>query len=288
MGQEGGVVTKEGVAERLQSILKENRKIDLAHLKSSFAASEQWILEIHLANLIDKGTVVIKGKGDDMTFALRKHPDLLPGIQAGIQINAAAPPPSYSIVATLPESLLSVTPSLMQTRTSMRTLFSSVRREILVSEPFIDNTFVDIYEDEIREMAKRGVKLVLLTRKVATDTPSIRPILRIFEIYSMQGQKTKFELYEHWIPLRIGQEQARQFVGLHAKLIIAEDAAYIGSANWTGFSLSNNVELGMMVRDAQMVHQLREVYSFVVTQSTKVDIERIHQKLVYKARDQHG
>jgi phosphatidylserine/phosphatidylglycerophosphate/cardiolipin synthase-like enzyme len=86
----------------------------------------------------------------------------------------------------------------------------------------------------------------------------------------------------------MGQDQSRQFVGLHAKLVIAEEAAYLGSANWTGFSLSNNVEIGMMIRDAQMVGQLRELYSLVLTQSAKIDIEKIHQALVHRDRDRYG
>lgn len=276
-------MTQKGIAERLQSCLSDEKYVRLDEIKAAFPDSERWIVEIHLANMVDKGIVGTKGTEEDLAFMLKKQTRR----QQTVQV-APNSIPSYSIVATLPESLLSMTTSIMQTRTAMRNLFSQARNEVLVSQPFIDNTFVDIYEDEIRAMAGRGVKLVLLTRKVATDTANIRAILKIFEIYSMAGQKTRFELYEHWIPLRLGQEQSKQFVGLHAKLVIGSEAAYLGSANWTGFSLSNNVELGMMVRDVQMLGQLRDIYSLVITQSTKIDIERIHQKLVYRARDHYG
>jgi phosphatidylserine/phosphatidylglycerophosphate/cardiolipin synthase-like enzyme len=279
---------EKGIAERLQSCLSDEKYISLNEIKAAFPANDQWIIEIHLANMIDKGIIRTKGKEEEMTFMLKKRVIQQSNAAVAPKIDSTDMLASYSIVATLPESLLSMTTSIMQTRTAMRSLFSQACTEVLVSQPFVDNTFVDIYEDEIRAMAKRGIKLVLLTRKVATDTANIKAILKIFEIYSMAGQKTRFELYEHWIPLRIGQEQSKQFVGLHAKLIIGNDAAYIGSANWTGFSLSNNVELGMMVRDVRMLDHLREVYSMVITQSIKIDIEQIHRKLVYRARDQYG
>src|SRR5690606_136971 len=155
----------------------------------------------------------------------------------------------------------------------MRDLLASATKEVLVSEPFIDNTFVDIYEDEIRSLARKRVKLVLVTRKVAMNTPNIKAILKIFEIYAMQGNKSRCEVYEHWIPLRISHDHSQQFVGRHAKLVIGENSAYMGSANWTGYSRSNNVEMGMIIRDGTMLTRLKDLFSLVVTQSTKVDVE---------------
>jgi phosphatidylserine/phosphatidylglycerophosphate/cardiolipin synthase-like enzyme len=272
----------EHIRARILSSLSADQFTSLDTIKAAFDNRHHWLVEIHLAIMIDQGVLAARGNGNEMLFLLKEvnHTEL-------IQRNNAAAEAAYAIAATLPETLVPIAKNIIQTRKAMRDLLAGAVKEVLVSQPFIDNTFVDIYEDEIRDLAKRDVKLVLVTRKVSTDTTNIKGILKIFEIYAMQGKKSLFEVYEHWIPLRIDQIQSKQFVGLHAKLVIGSDAAYVGSANWTGFSLSNNVEIGMVIRDEQMLSQLNDLFSLIITQSTRIDIEMIHQKLVYKARDHY-
>jgi len=165
---------------------------------------------------------------------------------------------------------------------------SGATNEILISQPFIDNTFVDIYEEELRGLAKRGTRFMLVTRKVSTENVNIKGILKIYEMYAMHSSHKRFEVYEHWTPLRIDQEQAKQFVGLHAKVVLGDDSAYLGSANWTGYSLSNNVELGLMIRDKVMLRELRDLFFMIATQAARIDIEQIHQRLTDRTGDRHG
>lgn len=274
----------ESIKEKLQSQLSTDHYVKLDTVKGIFDVKDQWIVEIHLATMIDQGIVSAKGVGQDMAFLLKQSKrEVVTLKQKDAPVQNA-----YAIAATLPETILPMAREIIQTRRAMRDLLASAVNEVLVSQPFIDNTFVEIYEDEIRSLAKRGTKLVLVSRKVSTDTTNIKGILKIFEIYSIQGNKSKFEVYEHWIPLRIDHQRSKQFVGLHAKLVLGEGAAYLGSANWTGFSLSNNVEIGLLIKDEQMLAQLKDLFSLVKTQSTKIDVEKIHRRLIYKGNDHYA
>lgn len=253
-------------------------------MKNEFELKDHWLVEAHLANMIDQGVVCINGHGDSALLSLVKPATRIQDpAQRPTQNNVG-----YQVVATLPESVLSMATESLTTRGAIRYLLNNAKREILISQPFIDNTFVDIFEEELRALAKKGTRFVLLTRKVSTDNVNIKGILKIYEMYALHSSQKMFEVYEHWTPLRIDQETTKQFVGLHAKVVLAEDAAYLGSANWTGYSLSNNVELGLMIKDRVMLHELRDLFFMVITQSARIDIAQIHQRITDRTGDTNG
>jgi phosphatidylserine/phosphatidylglycerophosphate/cardiolipin synthase-like enzyme len=264
--------------EKILSCISDTKNITYEELQKQFDPRLHYLLEIHIANLIDQGLISIKDNGKSKLFSIKQK---IPKESIKQETETVQSIP-YQIVATLPESILSVKHDVLTTRKVLRDLFTSARNEILVSQPFLDNSFVEVYEDEIRQLAKNGTRFVLLTRKVSADTTTVKGILKIFEMYAMQSHASKFEVYEHWVPLRIDNENSRQFVGLHAKLVMIENQAYIGSANWTGYSLSNNVELGLTISDKKTLHELRNLFFFIAAQSVKIDMEKLHQKLTSK------
>jgi phosphatidylserine/phosphatidylglycerophosphate/cardiolipin synthase-like enzyme len=188
--------------------------------------------------------------------------------------------PDYEIVTTLPESMGNIKEmGMLSTRKVFQEIIEHSEGKLLVSEPFIDNAFVEICLDQLRDASKRGVKLVLLTRKIDGDSSSLKALLRIYEIFSMNSpNKSALEVYEHWTPLKTQWDYSRQFVGLHAKLMINQVEAYIGSANWTEFSLGNNVEFGLLVRDVVMLRRLKELLELTMSQAQRIDIEKTHAK----------
>jgi phosphatidylserine/phosphatidylglycerophosphate/cardiolipin synthase-like enzyme len=270
--------------ERILSCISDTKNITYEQLQKQFDPKSHYLLEIHIANLIDQGLISIKDNGKSKSFSIKQK---IPKESIKQETETVQSIP-YEIVATLPESILSVKHDVLTTRKVLRELFNSARNEILVSQPFLDNTFVEIYEDEIRQLAKNGTRFILLTRKVSTDTVTVKGILKIFEMYAMQSNASKFEVYEHWVPLRIDNENSRQFVGLHAKLVMVDNEAYLGSANWTGYSLSNNVEMGLIMREKSILNQLRDLFFLVAAQSTRIDMEKIHQKATSKTDDFRG
>lgn len=263
--------------------MSNKKAVKYDEILNKFEPKDHYLLELHLANLIDQGLVTMKEQGESKLFLLKQKIS-----QPAVSEDEKIKPTMYQIAATLPENILSVKQDVLTTRKALRDLFNNAKNEILVSQPFLDNIFVDIYEDELRQLAKKGTRFVLVTRKVSTDTVSVKGILKIFEMYAMHSHGSKFEVYEHWIPLRIDNENSKQFVGLHAKVVMTDEEAYLGSANWTGYSLSNNVELGLVVRDKMIINQLKDLFFFVMAQSTRIDMEKIHQKLTSKTDDSHG
>lgn len=58
---------------------------------------------------------------------------------------------------------------------------------------------------------------------------------------------------------------------LHAKMLVVDDALYIGSANLDPRSLSINYELMVRFENPQMVAEARDVFSTILTQSQPID-----------------
>lgn len=278
--------------EKILACLSNTKATSYDDVLKQFDAKDHYLVELHLASLIDHDMVSMKEDAKSRTFLLTQKSPRQNLKQEKLEQEKESQETEnklqYQIAATLPENILSMKSDTLTTRKALRDLLSSAKNEILVSQPFLDNIFVDIYEDELRQLAKKGTRFVLLTRKVSTDTITVKGILKIFEMYAMHSHGSKFEVYEHWIPLRIDNESSKQFVGLHAKLVMTEDQAYLGSANWTGYSLSNNVELGLLMRDKTIIHQLKDLFFFVMAQSTRIDMEKIHQKLTSKIDEPNG
>lgn len=58
---------------------------------------------------------------------------------------------------------------------------------------------------------------------------------------------------------------------LHAKLLVIDDAVYVGSANLDPRSLSINYELMIRFQNPQMAAEAREIFSEVLAQSVQID-----------------
>src|SRR2546422_7118650 len=160
----------EHVKEKILSLLSADHFTRLDTIKAAFDIRHHWLVEIHLATMIDQDIVVTQGDGNDILF-LRKEDNRPEHVQ---KMDVVSEERAYVIAATLPETLVPIARDVIQTRKAMRDLLAGAAQEVLVSQPFIDNTFVEIYEDEIRALANRDVKLVLVTRKVSTDTTNIK------------------------------------------------------------------------------------------------------------------
>lgn len=272
------------IRQQILSCLSKTELTPYANILGQFSENNQFLVEVLLSDLVEQGFVEVKTEGPQKSFLLKNVPKKIR------QPKTKTLPHSehYELTATLPESVLSEDPGVETTRASIRKLLSAKTKEILVSQPFIDNIFIDVFEDEIRTLAKNGIRFVILTRKVSTDTWSVKGLLRIFEMYSMQGHADKFEVYEHWVPLRTGKGSSKQYIGLHAKLVINDDDAYLGSANWTGYSLSNNFEIGMIISNYQTVSKLRSLFFLIARKSIRVDLKKIHQQLTNRKSDHYG
>ncbi|MDG6919657.1 MAG: phospholipase D family protein [Nitrososphaerota archaeon] len=243
----------------------------LDELLNSFEGPERALLGPVVTELIESGEVAVKGEGKTR-------------ILSSVTPKARRTSPSHdvkagsSLAATLPEVIWSSNPFVESTKSAFHRLFTDTKRELKVSQPFIDPFFVEIFSDDLRLLAERGCRLVLLTRKIEQGSEAQKAILRMYEIFATRKSLGgSLEVYEHWYPLRGKDGQQRQFIGLHAKVMLNEEKAYVGSANWTEYSLGNNVEFGLVLTDAALIRELSETLALVLISSKKVDLAVMHR-----------
>lgn len=238
-------------------------------IKQEFPPNEQWIIKTYLENMLEEGIISIS---INQTFTINSKKKIY--VQNNQKENK-----NFQLVATLPEHLTDNLGKVFTTREIFRKIFQTSQDEILIMEPFIDNTFVDIYEDEIRNLANKRTNFIIITRKIIHENINLRGLFRIFDIYSNNKINSKFQIYEHWTPLRCNAKYTNQFIGMHAKVMYCDDMAYIGSANWTSHSLSNNLELGIIVYEKELLNRIKNLFYITLAQSTKIDIEKIYKNL---------
>lgn len=243
----------------------------LDELSKSFEGAERVLLGPIVSELIESGEVKVKGEGKARVLSA-----------VTLRAQKTSPPPGAkagsSLAATLPEVIWSSNPPVEGTKSAFHRLFADTKRELVVSQPFIDPFFVEVFSEDLRLLAERGCRLVILTRKIEQGSEAQKAILRMYEIFiTRKYLGGSLELYEHWYPLRGKGGQQRQFIGLHAKVVLNEEEAYVGSANWTEYSLGNNVEFGLVLTDTALIRELSETVALVLISSKKVDLAAMHR-----------
>ena len=265
------------IREKVAASLGE-KTLTLKELSASLAPEEQGLLGPILSDLIDKGQVVVKSEGRSKLFALTRtsRSQLAKEDEVGEK---------FRLVATLPEQMWPSAQGTRETKQVFREIIGDTKTELIVVEPFIDTFMVEMFAEEFRKLADAGHRVTLITRKIESGADPQKAILRLFEIFATRRlSRAKLEVYEHWYPFHGRAGQQFQFIGLHAKILMNDDQAYLGSANWTEYSLGNNVEFGVVLRDLEMLSELRELVFLVMTNSRKVDLLQMHQAALDRSR----
>jgi phosphatidylserine/phosphatidylglycerophosphate/cardiolipin synthase-like enzyme len=267
------------IREKVVASLAE-KPLTLKELSNSLPPNERSLLDPILSDLIDKGQVVVRAEGKTKLFVLKEKPTG-PTTEKGEQAENSP----VGLVATLPEQLWSSAHGTRETKAVFREIIGGTRTELIVVEPFIDTFMVEMYSEEFRKLAEAGRRVTLITRKIESGMDSQKAILRLFEIFATRRlSHSKLEVYEHWYPFQGRAGQQFQFVGLHAKILMNDEEAYVGSANWTEYSLGNNVEFGVVLKNPEMLSKLRELVFLVMTSSRKVDLLQMHQAALDRSR----
>jgi phosphatidylserine/phosphatidylglycerophosphate/cardiolipin synthase-like enzyme len=249
----------------------------LTELSKSFAGSERAVLGPLVTEMIDSGQILVKEEGRSKILTV-----------ANPLTSTPEPPAQLAgdlLVATLPEAIWSSNPAVQNTKSVFQRLISGAKKDLVVAEPFIDSFFVEVLSEELRQLAQRGGRILLLTRRIDQGSEAQKAILRMYEIFATRRSLGGLlEVYEHWYPFRGKNGQQHQFIGLHAKVMVNEKEAYLGSANWTEYSLGNNVEFGVLLSETSILQGLREVISLVAMSAKRVDLAKMHQSTTDRTR----
>lgn len=130
----------------------------------------------------------------------------------------------------------------------------NANHDLLVVTPFFTRFGVDTFVDHLAQATNRGVEVTILTRDGTGDGNNSDHVRRILEKVNKTGVPGRLDVYE------FSSEQGN----LHAKGLLADgEVAYVGSANFTNFSLKSAIEIGLIIR-GPVVSELEDFFASVL------------------------
>lgn len=162
---------------------------------------------------------------------------------------------------------------IRHTEAVFRDLILSATQTVWIVNPFFsaDSPQVASLIDLVAARLQQDVTIRLLLRRA---TPGGRefvlPILRRICSLVLPSQLSRLKAYS----LDFNGGTARQT--FHSKVIVRDEIeAYIGSASWTDSSLSNAIEIGVLVEGAIIQQQLMPLLQSLVAQSEPILLETL-------------
>jgi phosphatidylserine/phosphatidylglycerophosphate/cardiolipin synthase-like enzyme len=231
---------------------------------------EKALAELRIMRLARVGTLAMVREGKD--YSLRLAKDLAPTVQAA-QSGSTGACTSVDVVATVPFSTQrgrASTDGLLTTEEVFAFLLKKAGNYVKLSIPFPEEPIITHYASQFKELAKRKVKVQVLTREVGSMLSSnntryvslYKALARLWDIYKSSGNEHLLEVRDFHRSL--GRRGSRfHYESTHAKLVIVDGTdAYSGSGEFRTNSLYNNFELGFMV-SGRIVNQVEHAYDLI-------------------------
>lgn len=272
------------ILNKLEDIFKKlsiGNSISFRDIVNKFESDKGIIIEVILCELVEKNFLNIDTSQADENIHDAQIIKLKP-LSEFFRTKKQEVERNYQIVLTTPEIIRNHFLDYIHTKKCFKLLIVNSEKELYIIEPFIESYIIDLLEDEFREIARRRVKIKIITRDILKNINIKKAILRLYEIFKFNSQeKDLIELYEYWFPLKVNKNHFRHFIGLHTKTIIQDtQQAYIGSANWTQESLSRNFELGLLTNDLPMIKSLKNIFVTLMLNSKKIDLIGLYEKSI--------
>jgi cardiolipin synthase len=176
---------------------------------------------------------------------------------------------SVELVGTLPEivgELPSDVAKVLSFDLEVRDLLLEATESVRLANPYFDPE-EEVIED-IASLPSRGVRTEILTRETDEPSPGLRDALN--NMYRAVNQESRQHLDIRNLYAR--DKDRRQLYATHAKLLVVDDEiCYLGSANLTRHSLTNNFELGVLL-GGSAVRDVSAVFDAVFRASTRVEL----------------
>jgi len=136
--------------------------------------------------------------------------------------------------------------------------------ELIVVTPFFTRFGVDVFVDYLAQATGRGIRVTVLTRDVTGEKDNADHVQRIHETVTETGDVRNLQLFEY----------DSDHGNLHAKALIADGRrAYVGSANFTNYSLKTAIEIGLIVQ-GPVVNELAGFFSAVLSSSDTMRLDQ--------------
>lgn len=174
-------------------------------------------------------------------------------------------PPENELVANIPsDENLSLSKEFGNLPSRLRELFYSAEKRIVIINPFFSSMIIDKIIPSLRKAAKNGATIIIITRYLTYEVVEKPYNSRFIQnLLDDEDIKQAVRLYEY-----TNDEEST----FHAKMIIADNSAYLGTANLTHRGLEDNLELGMIFRD-ETVSKLTKLVRSIMSSDLLHEVE---------------
>jgi len=174
-------------------------------------------------------------------------------------------PPSFEFVCTLPsqdpafENYDPVDFGMQQITSRLLNLCRESEESLVLVSPYLEVSGMDWLFPGLEGALERGVDLTLVSRELEEGGPNFRAIERLVAVAEeCDGELTVYDYYQP------RPDSDKPLYTLHSKvLLVDDDTAYLGSANFTKYGFSENLEVGAVLQGSE-VNQLAKLLSHVI------------------------
>jgi hypothetical protein len=142
---------------------------------------------------------------------------------------------------------------------------------------------VSPFDTAVRETADaNGVRIVCpylapkYLQRVLEHADEWRLVTDVQECLSVLGGQSRDEMRRF---LEANREQVHDFPGVHAKVVVSDTSAVVGSANLTETGMTGRTEMAVEFRETEKLRELNEWFGRLWSESAPVDSEELDQFL---------
>lgn len=183
---------------------------------------------------------------------------------------------SFDLVCTLPSrdpSFATYDPvdfGMRQITSQLLSLCREADDFIYLVSPYLEVRGIDWLVPGLEGALERGVDVTLISRELEQGEPNNRAIETLVDIAT--GLDGELAVYDYYEP---DPDSDRPLYTLHAKVLLADaQTAYLGSANFTNYGFSENLEIGVVVEGKDVTELMDLLRHLVNNNATEVQVTR--------------
>lgn len=176
--------------------------------------------------------------------------------------------PQVELTGTFPEKLsVSGNKDIQPISDNLRRMIFDAELEVRIANPYFDPSPAVV--GDIASLANRGVQTKILTRETSSANANLRQSLNSMYESIDSCSKNKLRVRDLY---KTNSTTGQQDFATHAKIVVVDrEICYLGSANLTETSLSDNFELGVILRE-EIVESVSSIFDDVFRLATPVKL----------------
>ena len=167
------------------------------------------------------------------------------------------------LVATLPDNFIPDSQprsAILSLSSALHRLVTEAEQEILILNPYFEQTGFDRLSSALLASAERGVSITVVTYQLSDVTsPNYRVLGEVAKQARIRGLIEQFDFrdYQHNIRNRV-------LPVAHAKIVFIDGIkGYIGSANLTEYGMACNLEVGIIL-DGPETKKIKQIFGGIL------------------------